>query len=346
VDKLTKRAHFIPNKSTDEAPTIAKRFFNEIIRLHGMPKEIVSDRDPRFTSMFWTTLFGKFGTKLLMSTSYHPQTDGQTERMVRTFKEMLCHYISNTQHDWSDHISSLEFAYNNSTNPSTGFSPFELDTGYEPTTPHTIDNPGLQDVQAVDDFKERLDNMLQLAHASLQKAQESQAHYHNQKKLEPPFEIGDSVMLDTKYIKPPSHRTQGSHKLRSRYIGPFKILKKVGQNAFELELPDTLQVHPVINAEYLKPYKESPERFANREEPPPAPVIDPESKELEYVVDKIVNHKYTKRKQLRYLTHWKGYADFEDTWQTPESLKGLEGKIDDYWKSIGQPNPSKKRKRD
>jgi hypothetical protein len=101
-----------------------------------------------------------------------------------------------------------------------------------------------------------------------------------------------------------------------------------------------MKVHPVINAEYLKPYQESPERFANREEPPPPPVIDPESQELEYVVDKIVNHKYTKRRQLRYLMHWKGYADFEDTWQTPESLKGLENKIADYWRSIGKPNPS------
>jgi hypothetical protein len=342
VDKLTKRAHFIPNKTTDQAPEIAKRFFNEIIRLHGLPQAIISDRDPRFTSSFWKALFAKFGTKILLSTSYHPQTDGQTERMVRTFKEMLRHYISNTQHDWTEHIAAMEFAYNNSVNPTTGFTPFELDLGYRPSTPHNveiIDSDAL-DVQAVEEFQQHLEFVRKIAQDSILKAQESQAKYYDAKKKEPPFDIGTMVMLDTKYIRPPSHRTKGSHKLRSKYIGPFKIIKIIGKNAFEIELPAHMKVHPVINAEYLKPYQESPERFANREEPPPPPVIDPESQELEYVVDKIVNHKYTKRRQLRYLTHWKGYADFEDTWQTPESLKGLESKVADYWKSIGKPNPS------
>jgi hypothetical protein len=111
VDKLTKRAHFIPNKVTDEAPMLAKRFFNEIVRLHGMPKVIISDRDARFTSIFWQTLFKNYGTKHALSTAYHPQTDGQTERMVRTLKEMLRHYVSNSQHDWTDHLASLEYAY-------------------------------------------------------------------------------------------------------------------------------------------------------------------------------------------------------------------------------------------
>jgi transposase InsO family protein len=172
VDKLTKRAHFIPNKTTDEAPQIAKRFFNEVIRLHGVPKVIISDRDPRFTSIFWQTLFKDFGTQIALSTAYHPQTDGQTERMVRTLKEMLRHYVSNSQHDWTEYLSSLEFAYNNSVQASTGYTPFELDIGYHPLTPHTIDNPDSHNVQAVDEFKQSLDVMAALAHDSIRKAQE------------------------------------------------------------------------------------------------------------------------------------------------------------------------------
>lgn len=138
LDKLSKRAHLIPSKSTDKATDTAKRFFEGIVRLHGMPEIIISDRDAKFTSLFWTSLFKKFGTKLALSTAYHPQTDGQSERMVRTMKDMLRHYISHNQKDWTDHLAVIEFAYNNSISPSTGMSPFELDVGQHPITPHSI----------------------------------------------------------------------------------------------------------------------------------------------------------------------------------------------------------------
>jgi hypothetical protein len=114
LDKLSKRAHLIPTKSTDKAPDTAKRFFETIVKLHGLPKVIISDRDAKFTSMFWTSLMQRFGTKIAMSTAYHPQTDGQSERMVRTMKEMLRHYISQNQKDWTDHLPTIELAYNNS----------------------------------------------------------------------------------------------------------------------------------------------------------------------------------------------------------------------------------------
>ena len=94
VDKLSKRAHFVPCKSTDQASDTAKRLFDAVVRLHGMPKVIVSDRDAKFTSLFWKGLMARFDTRLAMSTAYHPQTDGQSEIMVRTVKEMLRHYIS------------------------------------------------------------------------------------------------------------------------------------------------------------------------------------------------------------------------------------------------------------
>ena len=123
-----------------------------------------------------------FGVKLAMSTAYHPQTDGQSERMVRTFKEMLRHYISNTQHDWVDHLSSLEFAYNNSLNPTTGFTPFELDIGYHPASPHTISAPDPRNVAASEEFKENLNAMLIVAQDSIKHAQELQTRYYDEKR--------------------------------------------------------------------------------------------------------------------------------------------------------------------
>jgi hypothetical protein len=89
VDKLSERNHFIPSKQVDTAPDVARRFFDGVVRLHGMPSVIISDRDPKFTSLFWSTLFERFGTRLAMSSANHPQSDGQTERMIRTLKEML-----------------------------------------------------------------------------------------------------------------------------------------------------------------------------------------------------------------------------------------------------------------
>jgi transposase InsO family protein len=99
---------------------------------------IASDRDSKFTSLFWKGLMARFDTKLAMSTAYHPQTDGQSENMVRTIKEMLRHYISHSQKDWDVLLPVLEFAYNNSVNASIGMTPFEFDLGYHTATPHTV----------------------------------------------------------------------------------------------------------------------------------------------------------------------------------------------------------------
>jgi hypothetical protein len=127
------------SKITDKAPDTATRFFDSVVRLHGMPHVIVSDRDTKFTSMFWRALMSRFGTRLAMFTGYHPQTDGQSEVMVRALKEMLRHYLSHNQKDWTQLLSALEFAYNNSINASTGLTPFELDLGYHPVTLHTAE---------------------------------------------------------------------------------------------------------------------------------------------------------------------------------------------------------------
>jgi hypothetical protein len=107
----------------------AKRFFDTIVKLHRLPQVIISDRHAAFTSMFWTSLMRRFGIKLTMCTAYQPQTDGQSERMDRTMKEMLRHYIAHNQKDWTNYLSSIEFAYNNAIHPSTGMTPVDLDVG-------------------------------------------------------------------------------------------------------------------------------------------------------------------------------------------------------------------------
>ena len=133
--RLTKMLHFVPCCKTVTAPQLASLFVQHVFRAHGLPKNIVSDRDPRFTLHFWKTVFTLLGTTLNMSTAFHPQTDGPSERAFRTLQQMLRSYVSPRQNDWEECVPLLEFAYNNSKQASTGFSPFVLCYGRAPATP-------------------------------------------------------------------------------------------------------------------------------------------------------------------------------------------------------------------
>jgi transposase InsO family protein len=314
VDKLSKRCHLVPAKSTDGAPDTAKRFFDSIVRLHGLPAVIVSDRDVKFTSAFWKTLFERFGTKLALSTAYHPQTDGQSERMVRTVKEMLRSVINHKQSDWVEHLTAIEFAYNNSVHPSTKMTPFELDLGYHPRGLYACLSDSAYEVQTTTDFIETLQARQTAAHESLEKTRQTQASSVNKGRPKPTtYQVGDLVMLSTKFVNPPFLKGSGSRKLKAKYVGPFKVLRRISPTCYELELPDTVKAHPVINLEYLKDYHETPERFGSREEPPPEPITSSLHDEPEYEIDNIKDHRYTKKGALQYL-------------------EGAREAVDEYWK--------------
>src|SRR5947208_9552012 len=154
VDIFSKMVHFAPTKTTATAPDTAQLFFNHVIRLHSLPKSIVSDRDAKFTSCFWQSLFQTMGTKLAMSTAFHPQTDGQTKRANRTLEDMLRAFVNYRQDNWDQLLTSAEFACNNAPNASTGMSPFRVNTGRDPHNPdssipkiphHTPPTPDLRE---------------------------------------------------------------------------------------------------------------------------------------------------------------------------------------------------------
>jgi transposase InsO family protein len=125
VDKLTKAAHFIPLKTTHRAAEVVDIFLKEVARLHGIPQRIVYDRDPKFTSNFWKGLFKGFGTNLKFSTTYHPESDGQTERVNRVIEDMLRMYVMDKPSKWEDYLHLVKFAYNSGYHTSLKMSPFE-----------------------------------------------------------------------------------------------------------------------------------------------------------------------------------------------------------------------------
>ena len=135
VDRLTKSAHFLAIKKSDGVNQIVRIYIDEIVRLHGVPASIVSDRDPRFTLYFWKAFQKALGTRVNMSTAYHPQTDGQSERTIQTLEDMLRACVSDWGDSWEKHLPLVEFAYNNSFHSSIGMSPYEALYGRPCRTP-------------------------------------------------------------------------------------------------------------------------------------------------------------------------------------------------------------------
>ncbi|TYJ51186.1 hypothetical protein B9479_008259, partial [Cryptococcus floricola] len=330
VDKLTKCSHFIPCHQTDTAPIIAGLFFDNIIRHHGLPKVLLSDRDAKFTSLFWSSLFRRFGTKLAMSSSYHPQTDGQSESMVKTVKTMLRQMCAK-QSEWSTHLPAVEFAYNSAKHPSTGLTPFELDLGYSPRAPHDFAALATADVPSAESFAERLHLLLRQAQDALARAQEAQAEQYNKGRSPSTYEAGQLVLLSTKYTYPPFFRAEASKALLPPFIGPYQIARVINPTVMKLDLPPHITAHSSVNIQYLKPYHNDP---YEREPPPPPPVNIDENR---YEIDFIRGHRQRAR-HTEFLIHWLGYPDHEDSW-VPESQMTAPEAIADYWSRTEQQEP-------
>ena len=197
VDKYSKMIHCIPTTTTVDAPSLARLFYDHIVRLHGLPSSIISDRDPRFTSTFWQQLWKQMGTKLAMSTAYHPQADGQSERANRTIEEMLRAYVNQKQNDWDQHLTAVEIAYNNSKQSSTGFSPFYLNYGYHPTFPLEAAAPPQTSNASAEEMLEQLFEDLEKPRRISFEAQANQQHYTNLHRRDVEYNVGDKVLLST-----------------------------------------------------------------------------------------------------------------------------------------------------
>jgi Integrase zinc binding domain/Integrase core domain/Chromo (CHRromatin Organisation MOdifier) domain len=326
VDKLSKRVHFLPVKSTITAVQCAELFKDEVFRLHGMPKSILSDRDAKFTSAFWRQFCKILGIKQVLSTPFHPQSDGQSEIANRSIETMLRAYVDGRQSNWQAYLAVMEFAYNDSVHSGTGFTPFFLEYGCDPVTPLALINQAglklqtkgpLGTVHAAVYTCSQIQESLQEAKHSIKQAQLKQQKAIDRQHSSVSFKAGDSVWLLTKHLQLPW--VGESKKLRLPWVGPFTILSMKGDNAAELDLPATMKCHPVQNISKIKHCRVAGEgTFASRAAPPPSILFEDGHEEFE--VEEILG-KRGKGGKVQYLVKWLGYPVADCQWQHSSTLK-------------------------
>ena len=344
VCRLTKMVHIIPTTNECTAEGFAKLYRDHIWKLHGVPLDIVTDRGTQFNNKFIRALHELLGSKQLLSTAFHPQTDGQTERVNRVLEDLLSNYVGGRQDDWDEYLAAAEFAINNSYHSSTGSTPFRLWTGRDPNLPATI-IPGK--MQRANEFADQMIKGLAEAKKSLDAARQRMKSYTDKRRRHEEFKEGDLVMLSTKNLKLKMPKG-GTMKFMPRWIGPFPIIQyrttREGPDgplpiskAFRLELPEHMKVHNVFHVSLLKKYH--PGR-----EPLPVPLLyeDGEYFEIDRILDdRVVRRGRARRGKREYLIRWEGFGSEYDSWEPEEEILQSASIVEDqYWQYMGKEVPT------
>jgi transposase InsO family protein len=323
VDRFSKMVKFIPTTVKVSAEEAARLFFDNVFRVAGMPKEIVTDRDPRFTGKFFRALCKLLGIRQSFSSAFHPQTDGQTERANRVMEDVLRHYVAPDGLDWDDHLTSVEFAVNNTFQESIQNTPFFLNYGRHPRVPGHPEFPSK--VPEAQGFEERFQELWKRAKQCLQAAVSRQKAYVDKHRVSVSFGVGDRVLLATKFAQP---KNVMGKKLLPKWMGPFTIVEKINEVAYRLDLPDNLKWHSVFHVSLLRLYKDG-----GRVQPPPLPEII--NGEPEYHVEKVLSHRLV-RSHMEFLIKWKGYTQEHNSWEPAVAiLDNCEKLVSEYWSRSG-----------
>jgi transposase InsO family protein len=341
VDRLTKYVILVPTVEAIGAKGVGTLFVKHVYADHGLPRSLVTDRDTRFTAKFWKAVMKKLGIKQLMSTAYHPQTDGQTERANRIIEEMLRAYVGPTQTDWATWLPVVQFAINNSRQESVQHTPFFLNYGRHPNLPTTLEFPGNRMPDA-ESFVDKMQETLARAKTALQAAQQRMVRQAKKHARDVEYNLGDKVLLSTKNMRPAA----GVKKLMPKYLGPFEITELVGPVAVRLALTSDLsRLHDVFHVSLIKPYNEATDT-------PPAVTSVP----LDYVgglpvyeVEAITAHqartpKSRKRKEkvdgkmrvTAYYVKWRGFDESHDSWEPTSCVDGCDNILTAYWAALGK----------
>ncbi|KAF1333396.1 Retrovirus polyprotein, partial [Globisporangium splendens] len=276
VDRLTKRAKFIATKTTATAEDTADLFMKCYMKDHGQPKSIVSDRDSKFTSKFWTSIMTTTKTQHNLSSAFRPQTDGQTERRNRFIEDYLRGVVNPAQNDWNDFLHTAEFAYNRRVHSTIGMSPFEADLGYNPYIPDDVAaDPEFKKLnKAAQDFLFHQEVFLRKAQDAMSEAQERMKSYYDKNRKQQNFEIG-----------------------------PYPIVNKVHKDSYEIAMSKDLKIHPIFYTSLLKPYQKDDKRKQQTSK-----VLLANSASEGQLVQAFIDYR-TRQGKEEYKIHWLGLIE-------------------------------------
>ena len=264
VDQLTKSALFLLVRTNYSLDKLAELYISEIVWLHGIPISIISDRDPRFTSRFWEKFQEALGTRLNFSTAFHPQTDGQSERVIQILEDMLRSYVIDYEGSWDRNIPLVEFMYNNSFQSSIGMAPYEALYGRKCRTPLCWTELSEEKVIGPDLLQET-EEKVKVIRERLKVATNRQKSYADMKRKYIRYEVGEKVFLKVSPWKKVI-RFGKKGKLSPRFIGPYEVIKKVGPVAYCLALPLELEkIHNVFHVSMLRRYRSDPSHVVSSE---------------------------------------------------------------------------------
>ena len=328
VDMLTKLVHLRPcTKKGLTSEVVADMFEDEIIRHHGVPAHIVSDRDPVLTSVFWKEVIKRLNSHCNFSTSFHPQTDGQTERFNRSIEEIIRCFLSPDMLNWPSLLPFAEFSINDHVHAGTEYSPFYLTYGHHPTRPVDI----VFDTTEHKDAKDRID----LMHKALLRARQLLDDYKSRMKQradkqrkDKTFLPGDKVWLSSKNFS----FKYGTRKLLPRWLGPYVVEEPIGKVSYRLKLPEGWKVHPVFHASLLKAVSEHTRYCV------PEPAGIDEDGQPTWEITAVLKHRELTQGHREYLVAWKGFGPEYYSWQ-PEDQLSAKATLQKYWSKV-EANPT------
>ncbi|KAI2646962.1 Transposon Tf2-9 polyprotein [Labeo rohita] len=312
VDRFSKFCRLIPLQGLPTAWNTAKLLFDHVFRSYGLPEDIVSDRGPQFISRVWKAFFRLLGVTVSLSSGYHPQTNGQTERKIQEVGRFLCTFCTSHQDTWNQFLGWAEYAQNSLRQATTGLTPFQCILRFQPPLFPWTGEPS--DVPSVDHWFRESERVWDEAHQHLQRAVRRQVATADRRRSDAPtFQVGQKVWLSTRDIR----LRLPCKKLSPRFVGPFTITEQINPVAYRLQLPAHYRIHPTFHVSLLKPHYDSlfPTE-PGREEPPP-PMITEEG--TIYTVKEILNSR-RRGGRLQYFVDWEGYGPEERSWVFCEDI--------------------------
>ncbi|KAA0042397.1 putative retroelement pol polyprotein [Cucumis melo var. makuwa] len=311
VDRLSKYSHFLALKHPYTAKSVAEFFVKEIVRLHGFPTSIVSDRV--FLSHFWNELFKMAGTKLKKSTAYHPQTDGQIEVVNRGLETYLRCFCSEHPKEWISWLPWAEYWYNTTYEKALDRSPLQVVYGCKPPTLLSYGERRTSN-SSIDEQLKEPDVALDALREHLLLAQQQMKLYVDRKRRHVEFQVEELVLLKIRPYRQTTLRRKRNEKLSSRYFGPYKILERIGEVAYRLELPTDAAIHPVFHVSQLKKFVSQQKNVL--------PTLQNITEKFEWQSqpEEACDYRQDKSGKWEVLIAWKNLSDYEASWEDYDEI--------------------------